>query len=148
MPPRQKNTAQSTARAAVAVPTVTPIPPVPVAAPISPTPVAAPISPTPITAPIAVPITPTATPGPTTAAANVNILCNPQRHYEGESFHLENIFGDEGDEMLNSPAPAVRPAADHSPLQTVMNTTTTDRLATGGRAKVPQSSTNIHFFFR
>ncbi|KAG1741231.1 hypothetical protein EDD22DRAFT_851712 [Suillus occidentalis] len=118
MPPRRKN-ARATVKAAVVVP----IPPTPVAAPISPAAVAAPISP--VAASISpthatVPITPTAAPGPTAAAANVNanILRNPQRHHqlpaqfqdndagEGESFHPENVSGDEGDEMVNSPAPA------------------------------------------
>jgi hypothetical protein len=143
MPPRKKN-ARTTARAAVIVPTVVPIPPAPAAA--------ATISPT--------PVTPTATPGPTAAAANVNILRKPQRHHqlparfrnndadEGESFHLDNVSGDEGDEIDNSPAPAVRPAAGHSPLQTAMNTATTDHLATGGQAKAPKTSADIHFFFR
>jgi len=151
MPPRKKN-ARTTARAAVIVPTVVPIPPAPAAA--------VTISPA--------PVTPTAAPGPTAAAANANILHNPQRHRqlparfrnndadEGESFHLENISGGEGDKIDNSPAPAVRPAAGHSPLQTAchspmqtaMNTATTDPLATGGRAKAPKTSADIHFFFR
>ncbi|KAG1884021.1 hypothetical protein F4604DRAFT_1677187 [Suillus subluteus] len=116
MPPRWKN-ARATAKAAVIVSTVVPIPPTPVAALISPAAVAAPISP--VAASISpahatVPITPTAAPGPTAAAAN--ILRNPQRHRqlpaqfrdndagEGESFHLENVSGDEGDEMVNSPS--------------------------------------------
>ncbi|KAG2060447.1 hypothetical protein BDR06DRAFT_1002364 [Suillus hirtellus] len=129
MPPLWKN-AQATARAAVIFSTVVPIPPTPV--------VAAPISHTPVTISIA----PTTAPGPTTAAANANIL------YEGESFHLENVSVDEGDKIVNSPAPAVRPAVGHSPLQTAMNTTTTNPLATGGQAKSLKSSANIHFFFR
>jgi len=58
------------------------------------------------------------------------------------------VSGDEGDEMVNLPAPAVGPAAGHSPLQTAMNTATTDPLATGGQSKPPKSSADIHFFFR
>ena len=143
MPPRQKNTTRVTARVAVAVPTIDPIPPAPI---------------TPI--PIAVPITPTAAPAPITAAVNANILRNPQRHRqrpvrfrenaadEGEFFHLENVSGDEEDEVVNPPAPAVGPAAGHSPLQTAMSTILTDPLATGGRVKLPKSSANVHFFFR
>ncbi|KAG2047331.1 hypothetical protein BDR06DRAFT_976813 [Suillus hirtellus] len=140
-----QNTAQATARIAVTVPTVVPIPPAPVAAPIDTpiTPAAAPApntaAPTPITA---APAPITAAPAPIAAAVNANIL------HEGESFHLENVSGDEGDEMVNLPAPAVGPAAGHSPLQTAMNTATTDPLATGGQSKPPKSSADIHFFFR
>lgn len=71
---------------------------------------------------------------------------------KGEFFDLENVSGDEEDEVVVSPAPIVRPAASHSPLQTAMNTAITtaitDPLATSGWVKPPKSSADIHFFFR
>lgn len=140
MPPRRKNASRAP-RAAPA-----PVPAVPTAAPVAAT---------------------TATPAvtPIAAAVNATMLQNPPRRRqlpvrfrdngtgspaadEGESFHLENISGDEEDEVANPPALTVTPAAVPSPLQTAMNTARTDPLATGGRAKPPKSSADVHFFFR
>ncbi|KAG1811953.1 hypothetical protein EV424DRAFT_1349511 [Suillus variegatus] len=155
MPPQWKNTSQVPARATAAAAIVA------LAAPVTLAPVT--LTPTtlvPDTAAVTSAPTFPAPIAPTAAAVNANILRNPQRHHqlplrfrendagEGESFHLENISGDEEDEVVNSPVCTVRPAAGHSPLQTVMNTTITDPLATGGRAKPPKTSADIHFFFR
>jgi hypothetical protein len=131
MPPRKKNTSRLTSKTTT---TGTPVVPVPVV----PAPVAA---------------------APTAAAVNANILRNPRRNRQlptrfrqddgdgGEFFDLENVSEDEEDDTV-SPAPEVRPAAVHSPFQTAMSTTMTDPLATGGRAKPPKSSADVHFFFR
>lgn len=100
---------------------------------------------------------------PIAAAANASVLQNPPRCRqlpvrfrdngssptadEGESFHLKNISDDEEDEAANPAALTVTPVACPSPLQTAMNTTRTDPLATGGWAKPPKSSANVHFFY-
>ncbi|KAG2068441.1 hypothetical protein BDR04DRAFT_1157831 [Suillus decipiens] len=113
----------------------------------------------------ATPTTATPAVAPIAAAVNVTMLQNPPRHCQlpvwfrdngtgspaadkGESFYLENISGDEEDEVANPPALTAMPAAVPSPLQTVMNTARTDPLATGGQAKPPKSSADVHCFFR
>ncbi|KAG2126860.1 kinase-like domain-containing protein [Suillus bovinus] len=121
----------------------------------------APITATPLTA---TPLTATPAVAPIAAAANVSVLQNPPRRRQlpvrfrdngsnptadkGESFHLENISDDEEDEAANPPALTVTPVVCPSPLQTAMNTARTDPLATGGRAKPPKSSADVHFFYR
>ncbi|KAG2137443.1 uncharacterized protein EDB93DRAFT_1106635 [Suillus bovinus] len=133
MPPRQKNTSWVAPKAAPAPITATPLTATPAVAPIA-------------------------------AAANVSVLQNPPRRHQlpvrfrdngssstadkGESFHLENISDDEEDKAANPPALTVTPVVCPSPLQTAMNTARTDPLATGGRAKPPKSSADIHFFYR
>ncbi|KAG1779095.1 hypothetical protein EV702DRAFT_1044051 [Suillus placidus] len=161
MPPRRKNASQVAPRAAPAPITAAPAPITATPAPITAAAVpaistAAPVAATPSTATPAV--------APIAAAVNAAMLQNPARRHqlpvrfrdngsspaadEGESFHLENISGDEEDEVANPPALTVTPAAGPSPLQTAMNTARTDPLATGGRAKPPRSSADVHFFFR
>ncbi|KAG2061134.1 hypothetical protein BDR06DRAFT_966908 [Suillus hirtellus] len=155
MPPRKKKTSQLASKTTATGIPVVPIPvvhaPV-VPAPVVPTPVvSAPVVPAPVAALTAA--------APTAAAVNANILRNPHRDHqlpirfqqddgdEGEFFDLENVLEDEDDDVV-SPAPKVRPAAGHSPFQTAMSTTLTDPLATGGQAKPPKSSADVHFFFR
>ncbi|KAG2046011.1 hypothetical protein BDR06DRAFT_977789 [Suillus hirtellus] len=112
MSPQWKNTSQLATKATATTPIAASVTPSFIGAPTS---TGAPIAIAPIAvAPIAV--------APITAAVNANILCNPQRHHqlllqfrqndgdEGESFHLENISRDEKDDVINSPASAVRPA--------------------------------------
>ncbi|KAG2109724.1 uncharacterized protein F5147DRAFT_773008 [Suillus discolor] len=122
MPPQCKNNSRVAARAIGATPIATPVSPIPVAAPVAP-----------------VPVAPTSAVAPVAAAVNATILRNPRRHHQlplrfrqddgdkGEFFNLENVSGDEEDEVVVSPAPTVRPAASHSPLQTTMNTVKVQR---------------------
>lgn len=140
MPPRKKKTSRLASKTTA---TGTPVVPIPV--------VHAPVVPAPVAALTAA--------APTAAAVNANILRNPcsDRQLpirfrqddgdEGEFFNLENVSEDEEDDVV-SPALEVRPAAGHSLFQTATSTTITDPLATGGQAKPPKSSANVHFFFR
>ncbi|KAG1817371.1 hypothetical protein EV424DRAFT_1347958 [Suillus variegatus] len=125
MPPRWKNTSR------VAPITAAPVAAIPTAAPVAATPATA----TPAAAPIA-------------AAVNATMLQNPPRRCqppvrfrdngaspsrtadEGESFHFENISGDEEDEVANPPVLTATPVVGPTPLQTAMNTARTDPLAT------------------
>ncbi|KAG2054570.1 hypothetical protein BDR06DRAFT_971540 [Suillus hirtellus] len=136
MPPQKKKTSQLASKTTA---TGTPVVPIPVVhAPVVPTPVVStPVVPTPVAALTAA--------APTAAALPIRFRQDDGD--EGEFFDLENVLEDEDDDVV-SPAPEVRPAAGHSPFQTAMSTTLTDPLATGGQAKPPKSSTDVHFFFR